>query len=110
MLEMWTDLLSEISQVPYYPPMKDGVEINEENGVLNISVELAGLSKDQVDVEVSNRTVTITAESDKKNFDWTRTFNYELDTDSVKATMINGILDLAIEKKEKTSARKVEIE
>tara|TARA_R100001509_G_scaffold164638_2_gene142985 strand:+ start:996 stop:1349 length:354 start_codon:yes stop_codon:yes gene_type:complete len=109
MLEMWTDLLNQIEQVPYYSP-KDGVEVNEENGVLNISVELAGLSKDQVDVEISNRTVTITAESDKKNFDWTRTFNYELDTDSVKATMVNGILDLAVEKKEKTSARKVEIE
>ena len=110
MLEIWSDLLNQIEQVPYYPPMKDGVETNEEKGVLNISVELAGLSKDQVDVEVSNRTVSITAESEKKNFDWSRTFNYELDTDSVKATMVNGILDISIEKKEKTSAKKIEIE
>ena len=109
MLEMWTDLLNQIEQVPYYTP-KDGVETNEENGVLNISVELAGLSKDQVDVEVSNRSVSITAESDRKNFDWSRTFNYELDTESVKATMVNGILDISIEKKEKTSAKKIEIE
>jgi len=53
--------------------------------------------------------VTITAESKRKKFNWNRTFGYEIDPDAVKATMVNGILDLTIEKKEKTSAKKVEI-
>ena len=35
---------------------------------------------------------------------------YEIDPESVKATMVNGILDMTIEKKEKTSAKKVDIE
>ena len=56
------------------------------------------------------RTVTIAANSDRKNFKWEETFKFELDPESTKATMINGILDLSIEKKEKTSAKKIEIE
>ena len=35
---------------------------------------------------------------------------WDQDPESVKATMVNGILDMTIEKKEKTSAKKVEIE
>jgi len=119
MMDMWVDLLNQIEfderrhSWPNYnrfsPSQKD-VQLNEENGTITITAELAGLDKDQVDIEVSSRTVTIKADSDRKNFSWDRTFNYEIDPESVKATMVNGILDITIEKKEKTSAKKVEIE
>tara|TARA_R100000655_G_C2917934_1_gene181767 strand:+ start:189 stop:551 length:363 start_codon:yes stop_codon:yes gene_type:complete len=112
MMEMWQDLLDQIEMVPNTPryQQRNDVQMNEENGTITITAELAGVDKDQVDIEVSNRTVTINAKSDRKNFSWDRTFNYEVDPESVKATMVNGILDMTIEKKEKTSAKKVEIE
>ena len=108
---MWMDLLNEIENAPIYPTstVRKDVQVSEENGTITITAELAGLDKDQVDIEVSSRTVTISAESERKNFNWNKTFGYEIDPDSVKATMVNGILDLTIEKKEKTSAKKVEI-
>ncbi len=116
MMDMWVDLLNSIEHderrrewSTQIDSRKD-VQLNEENGTITITAELAGLDKDQVDIEVSNRTVTIKAESDRKNFTWDRTFTYEIDPESVKATMVNGILDITIEKKEKTSAKKVEIE
>ena len=116
MMDMWVDLLNSIEHderrrewSTQIDSRKD-VQLNEENGTITITAELAGLDKDQVDIEVSNRTVTIKAESDRKNFTWDRTFTYEIDPESVKATMVNGILDMCIEKKEKTSAKKVEIE
>ena len=111
-MEMWVDLLDQIEQVPKTSrfQQRNDVQVNEENGTITITAELAGLDKDQVDIEVSNRTITIKAESDRKNFSWDRTFTYEVDPDSVKATMVNGILDMSIEKKEKTSAKKIEIE
>ena len=115
MLDMWMDLLQQIEELPSKPNMnplrrRNDVSINEENGTVTITAELAGLDKDQVDVEVSNRTVTIVANSDRKNFKWEETFKSELDPESTKATMVNGILDLVIEKKEKTSSKKIEIE
>ena len=114
MLDMWTDLLNEIEQLPLNPrnPLstrRNDVSVNEENGTLTITAELAGLDKDQVDVEVSSKAVTIVANSDRKNFKWEESFKFALDPESTKATMVNGILDLTIEKKEKTSAKKVEI-
>ena len=115
MMDMWLDLLSQIEQVPsgrhaISTLTRKDVQLNEENGTITITAELAGLDKDQVDVEVSNRTVTIVANSERKNFKWEETFKFELDPESTKATMVNGILDLVIEKKVKTSAKKVEIE
>ena len=115
MLDMWVDLLSQIEELPSKPNMnplrhRNDVSVNTENGTVTITAELAGLDKEQVDVEVSNRAVTIVANSDRKNFKWEETFKFELDPESTKATMINGILDLSIEKKEKTSAKKIEIE
>ena len=115
MMDMWMDLLSQIEQVPsgrhaLSTLSKKDVSVNEENGTITITAELAGLDKEQVDVEVSSRSVSIAANSDRKNFRWEETFKYELDTESTKATMVNGILDLSIEKKEKTSAKKIEIE
>ena len=115
MLDMWMDLLNQIEELPTKPNMnplrrRNDVSVNEENGTVTITAELAGLDKDQVDVEVSNRTVTIVANSDRKNFKWEENFKGELDPESTKATMVNGILDLVIEKKEKTSSKKIEIE
>tara|TARA_R100001082_G_C4328408_1_gene144460 strand:- start:117 stop:485 length:369 start_codon:yes stop_codon:yes gene_type:complete len=113
LLEMWQDLLGaiEMVEVPRYTrqtPNKN-VQVDEQNGTITITAEMAGVDKEQVDIEVSNRTVTIKAESERKNFEWDRTFDYEIDPESVKATMVNGILDMTIEKKSKTSAKKVEI-
>jgi len=113
LLEMWQDLLGaiEMVEVPRYSretPNKN-VQVDEQNGTITITAEMAGVDKEQVDIEVSNRTVTIKAESERKNFTWDRTFDYEIDPESVKATMVNGILDMTIEKKSKTSAKKVEI-
>lgn len=115
MLDMWVDLLNQIEQLPSQPHMnplrqRNDVSVNTENGTVTITAELAGLDKEQVDVEVSNRAVTIVANSDRKNFKWEETFKFELDPESTKATMVNGILDLSIEKKEKTTAKKIEIE
>ena len=115
MLDMWVDLLNQIEQLPSQPNMnplrqRNDVSVNTENGTVTITAELAGLDKEQVDVEVSNRAVTIVANSDRKNFKWEETFKFELDPESTKATMVNGILDLSIEKKEKTTAKKIEIE
>ena len=114
MLDMWVDLLNQIEELPSKPNMnplrhRNDVSVNTENGTVTITAELTGLDKEQVDVEVSNRAVTIVANSDRKNFKWEETFKYELDPESTKATMVNGILDLSIEKKEKTSSKKIEI-
>ena len=113
MMEMWLDLLDHIERPMRYTrvsPRRSDVSVTDENGTVCITAELAGINKDEVDINVSSRTINVEAQSERKNFNWKKTFDYEIDPESVKATMVNGILDITIEKKEKTSAVKVEIE
>ena len=77
MMDMWADLLDEIGRAPsmttqFRRPHRD-VDVNEENGVLTITAEMAGIEEEAVDIVVSNRTVTIKGKSDRKDFDWSNT-------------------------------------
>ena len=113
MMDMWAELLDEIGRAPsmttqFRRPHRD-VDVNEENGVLTITAEMAGIEEEAVDIEVSNRTVTIKGKSDRKDFNWSNTFAYDLDPESAEAAMVNGILDVTIAKLEKTSAVKVKV-
>jgi len=113
MLDMWLDLLEQISPrrgiIPAMTQRKPDVDVEEHNGTISLTVELAGFGKDDVELEVSSNKVNIKAKSEKKDYDWSRKFE-GLDPESVSATMSNGILDVVIEKKEKTSAKRVEIQ
>jgi HSP20 family protein len=112
-LDMWLDLLEQISPQRIIPAMaaqrKPDVDVEEHNGTISLTVELAGFGKDDVELDVSSNKVSIKAKSEKKDYDWYRKFE-GLDPESVSATMSNGILDVVIEKKEKTSAKRVDIQ
>ena len=118
MMDMWMELLQEIETAPnqvwnsIQTSMDSGkkpVSVNEENGNVTITIELAGFGKEDVALEVGQQKVTVEAKKGDKDYNWTRKFDDELDSDSVTATMNNGVLDVVIEKKEKTSAKLVEI-
>tara|TARA_R110002110_G_scaffold57061_9_gene163497 strand:- start:2366 stop:2713 length:348 start_codon:yes stop_codon:yes gene_type:complete len=114
MMDMWMELLEEIEAKPAQVWNKMGstkkpVSVNEENGNVTITIELAGFGKEDVALEVGQHKVTVEAKKGDKDYSWTRKFDDELDSDSVTATMNNGVLDVVIEKKEKTSAKLVEI-
>ena len=118
MLDMWLDLLEQISpqqkdnpfrRVIQRPERQPQIDVDDQNGKVSITAELAGFGKDDVELEVSESKVSINAKSEKKNYDWSRRFEC-LDPESVSATMNNGILDVVVEKKEKTSAKRVEIQ
>jgi HSP20 family molecular chaperone IbpA len=112
-LDMWLDLLEQISPrrgiIPTMAARKPDVDVEEHNGTISITIELAGFGKDDVELEVSSNKVNIKAKNEKKDYDWSRKFE-GLDPESVSATMSNGILDVVIEKKEKTSAKRVDIQ
>tara|TARA_R100001244_G_scaffold53459_1_gene46385 strand:+ start:128 stop:490 length:363 start_codon:yes stop_codon:yes gene_type:complete len=112
MLDMWVDLLENIParKIPSFKP-RYPVSVEEQNGTVSITVELAGFGKDDIILDVSDSNVNIAGnrkKTDGKKYSWKRSFD-GLDPESTKATMINGVLDIVIEKKEKTSAKTVEI-
>ena len=115
MMDMWMDLLGEIDSAPHawHQELRRKenrpVSVNEENGTVTVTIELAGFGKEDVALEVGTNKVTVEAKQGDKEYNWSKRFDYDLDNESVEATMNNGVLDVAIEKKEKTSAKLVEI-
>jgi len=106
---------------------KPSVNVLENNDEFRIELAAPGLSKKDFDIQVENQTLTISANKEvagkedekfvQKEFAYTsfsRTFNLPktIDTTGIKASFKNGILTLALPKKEEAKAlppRKVEI-
>lgn len=96
---------------------------------LVIQLSLAGCDKDDVDVSISKGVLSIVAERELKTYDDEKPNNFreikgivngkiskeftigeDVDTDSIKASMENGILTLSLSKKEESKPQKIKIE
>jgi HSP20 family protein len=100
-------------------------EIVDEGKHISLGFDLPGIAKENVDIQVENRTLKITAErkspeyketdkihlSERKYGKFERSFKIgdDLDSENVSANFHNGVLLLTLPKLEKAQARKVEI-
>lgn len=100
-------------------------EIVDDGKQISLAFDLPGINKNNVDIEVENRVLTVKAErskpeykesdkihlSERKYGKFERSFKIgdDLDTENVEANFHNGVLLLTIDKLEKAQARKVEI-
>jgi len=92
-------------------PLVD-TKIEEKEGVLTITAEMPGVTKQDIKVNVEEDNVSIHAEKGEKKYQTTIPVNVELDETSAKATYANGILELKIKLKEhpKPKSREVRVE
>ncbi|MEW5746695.1 MAG: Hsp20/alpha crystallin family protein [Nitrospirota bacterium] len=104
------------------------VDIYEEDGDVVMKAELPGLKKDDISVDITDHTITISGEKkeeekiEEKNFyrherfygSFTRSFDIptEVKADEVKAKFHDGVLEVRLPKTEeaKQKAKKVAIE
>ena len=100
-------------------------EITEEEKHFSISLDIPGLQKDDISIEVKENQLYVTGErkftgkSDKDNVlrterrygKFTRTFTLpaNVNTEAIQARFENGVLDLALPKEEKAQSRKISI-
>jgi len=86
--------------------------VDEKDGLVKFVVEMPGVEKSDVNVEVVNKTVKIDAERDDKKYHTTVPIKNKIDENSAKASYKNGILELTfnIQKEEKPKGKKVEVE
>ena len=75
------------------------VDIMDEKDVYKIFVELPGVDKDKIKLDVAYRSVQIKTEDEKK-FYKTIDLDSEVDPDSAKASYKNGVLTIEINKKQ----------
>lgn len=93
-----------------YTPKADYYEV--ENGFM-LEVELPGVKKEDIDIQVEKNIVTVKATRERKDTKVTYERNFRLaddiDVDNIKVTLENGVLAFALVKKQQASARKLTV-
>lgn len=105
----------------YYVPRTD---IYESAEVLTIDMDMPGVRKENVDVNLEKDVLTVTGNIDFSNYkdlnpiyteynvgNYTRSFTLssKIDKDAISATMVDGVLKLHLPKVREEIARKIEI-
>ncbi len=75
-------------------------DTNETEDEVAITVELPGVSKADIDIDATEKEVTIKVETDARNYFKQLPLKSKIIPDSAKATYTNGILDLVLKKQE----------
>jgi HSP20 family protein len=97
-----------IEQSTVRQPLVD-TRFNEKENTMVITAEMPGITKEDVKVSMEEGLVTIHAEKGAKKYHTELPVEKELDTDSTKASYINGILELKIQFKKSSKPRSKEI-
>ena len=70
-----------------------------------VSVELPGVSKEQIKIDAYDSQVEIKTDDPKRKYHEVVDLPAEVDTDNVKSTFINGLLEIIFYKKSKDKAK-----
>jgi len=113
------DVVRREDQTQYYQP---AVDILETPGEVILQFDMPGVDKDNVDLTVDKRMLTVTGKADEEESgtavyretrvgDYRRQFNLtkDVDPDAITAEMEAGVLTVRIHKPEKAKPRKIEI-
>ena len=100
---------SEAVEKDVREPMTD---FNEDKNKVYLTYELPGISKEDIELNVSERNVTINVRNGPRKYYKSMDFEYDIKPETAKAKFTNGILDLTIDKVngDRTNGKKVQIE
>ena len=103
-----------LNNIQRYKPKKDransNVEVDSTGDEVNITMDLPGVELEDINLEVDEFNIVITAKNGVRNYKFNRTFKFSLDVEKAKATFKNGVLSVSVEKVAKPDMKKVNIE
>jgi len=68
--------------------------LDEKIGILKLVMEMPGIEKSDIQVNVADNTVSISAKHGERKYGTNVPLKYKIDENSVKAKYLNGILEL----------------
>ncbi|HJU79037.1 MAG TPA: archaeal heat shock protein Hsp20 [Nitrososphaeraceae archaeon] len=74
-------------------------EVSTTDKEIKVAVELPGISKEQIKIDVNDNQVEVKTEDPKRKYHEVIDLPYEVDSDNVKSTFINGLLEITFNKK-----------
>ncbi len=85
-------------------------DIIERGDTISVTVELPGIEKDDIDVDIDGRRMTISVDNQHRRIRKEIELPCGVDEESIKATFRNGVLDVVLNKTEDTEPHKIKIE
>ena len=98
-----------------YPIVNNKAEVRSIDGGFAVDILLPGFTKEEVDIQVEGEDLIIEAKTDRKlpgflNTHVKRTYvAHDIDSDSIKAVLENGLLNVEFTTAKKKSAKTVKI-
>jgi len=101
--------VKEESITEYREPLTDVIEGDK---TVSVTVELPGVNKEDIDVEITEDTITIKVDTAERKYYKEITLPCKVKTDTAKASYHNGVLDIVLERQEprKKKGKKLKIE
>tara|TARA_R100000458_G_C8185471_1_gene180997 strand:+ start:77 stop:448 length:372 start_codon:yes stop_codon:yes gene_type:complete len=115
MMDMWVDLLNEIERIPsksrpFMQKRKEIGSVEDRDTELVLSADLPGIEKEDIELKVDSHSIAFSAKTEERNYDYGQSFDFELNPEEVRATFVNGVLDVVVKKAEGTQGKTIEIE
>lgn len=88
--------------------------VSEKEGVYQVEVELPGVNKENITVNVENGVLSIkaTRKRGETEIQYDRSFRIadDLAVDSIRANYVDGVLTLSVSRKEEAAPKRIEIQ
>ena len=120
MMQMWVELLNEIEGSPLRNPMWERVpdsikrqqigSVEDRDTEIVLSADLPGIEKKDIELKVDNHSIAFSAKTEERDYDFAQSFDFELKSSGVKATFVNGVLDVVVQKSAETQGKTIKIE
>lgn len=81
------------------------VDVIEREGDITVMVELPGVNKNQINLKTTDRTLTISAPGEESDFYKEVKLPAAVDSKSAKANYKNGVLEVCLQKREKSKPK-----
>jgi HSP20 family protein len=84
-------------------------EVSSSDKEVIVTVELPGVSKEQIKIDASDSQVDVKTQDPKRKYHEVIDLPAEVDTDTVKSTFTNGLLEITFSKKSKDKSKRKSI-
>ena len=86
------------------------VDVTTDNNQVKVVVEIPGISKDKIKINVYESTVEVRSEDPQRKYHRTIEIPPETDIETAKSAYNNGILEITFSKKEQVRGKAIKVE
>ena len=114
LLDSWMEMIDVMNRGPrmWQQPTEGRPSVGDwedRNGEIAITCDMPGVQKKDIELTVDKHMVKVEANTEDRDYSFTKETQMELNPSKVKANFNNGVLDITIKKAEESQGKKIAI-